>query len=363
MTAIVGFIYAGVCGFLLSLFLVPVMKTLALKWQVLDHPSTRKVHVRPTPLLGGLGIWLAFNMTILLGLTLLIWLFPGLSSPFIDSFKDLIPGVKSVLPKLLIISIGGLLIMLLGLIDDIKKVSFKAKLLGQILVGVGVVASGVRITLFLPNPILSAIITLLWLLLIINAFNLMDNMDGLSSGVAVVAASIFLIVSIRGGQLFVGTLLAIFIGVNLGFLVYNFPPASIFMGDSGSMFIGYMLAVLTIMNTYYTEGTSTIMPVVMPFLILIVPIYDTLSVIYIRWKRGVSIFTADRNHFSHRLVSLGMRKVQAVSFIYLVTACVGMGALLLKDLAFAGGAVILIQAIVVIAIIALLENVGKNANR
>ena len=357
----IGFIYVGICGVFLSLILVPLMKRLASRWQLVDRPDARKAHAWPTPLLGGLGIWLAFNLTVAFGLIFLVQIFPKLGLPLLESFNAFVPGVKNAFPTLLVISLGGFLIMLLGLVDDIKTISFKAKLLGQLFVAVSVAAAGVRITVFLPNLFLSFIVTVLWLIFIINAFNLMDNMDGLSSGVAIVAAAIFLIVSIQNGQVFVGAMLAIFVGVNLGFLVYNFPPASIFMGDSGSMFIGYMLAVLTIMNTYYTEGASTAMPVVMPLLILAVPIYDTLSVIYIRLKDKVSIFTADRKHFSHRLVNLGMRKPQAVVFIYLVSACVGMGALLLKDVPLAGGIVILIQAVIIVGIIAMLEKAGKNA--
>jgi UDP-GlcNAc:undecaprenyl-phosphate GlcNAc-1-phosphate transferase len=149
-------------------------------------------------------------------------------------------------------------------------------------------------------------------------------------------------------------------GCVLGFLLYNFPPATIFMGDAGSLFVGYNLSVLTIMNTYYRYETPTALPVVMPLVVLAVPIFDTLSVIAIRMKNRRPVFCGDRNHFSHRLANLGMSHRQVALFIYLVTFCVGLNALLLRSLNIWGGVVLLIQAAAIIAIIAILERTGKN---
>jgi len=218
---------------------------------------------------------------------------------------------------------------------------------------------GIRITFFINIPFVNCLLTVGWIVLISNAFNLLDNMDGLSSGISFIAAFIFFIIARRNGQFFVSSMLVCFVGVIMGFLRFNMHPARIFMGDCGSLFIGFLLAVLTILGTYYTADTPTAAPIIMPLLIMLVPLFDTFSVIFIRLKNKVSIFKADRNHFSHRLVRLGMSKKSAVLFIYLVTFCTGLGAMLLPYLDRAGCFIILLQACCIILIIILLEKAKK----
>jgi len=231
--------------------------------------------------------------------------------------------------------------------------------LGQVLVILPLITLGVRITLFIPNFYISSLITLLWMLAIINAFNLLDNMDGLTTGVGLIASFICFIVTSQQHQTFTSIALLAFAGALLGFLRYNFNPAKIFLGDAGSMFIGYILAVLTITASYYKEGLPTHLPVVMPILILAVPIFDTFSVISIRIKRKEPIFGGDKNHFSHRLVALGFSQRGAVLFIYLITFCLGITATLLTQVNILGGIIIFIQAALVLSIIALLESVAR----
>jgi UDP-GlcNAc:undecaprenyl-phosphate GlcNAc-1-phosphate transferase len=254
--------------------------------------------------------------------------------------------------------LGGVLIFLLGLWDDFADIKPRVKLLGQIMVALVIVALNVRITLFIPHFFLSTIITVLWIVVIINAFNLLDNMDGLCAGVAIIASAVFWGVSVSQGNYFIALLLALLIGALAGFLRYNFHPARIFMGDAGSMLIGYFVAVLTIMQTYYNEGKAESLAVLMPLVILAVPLYDTASVVLIRIVRGESIFKADRRHFSHRLVDLGMTQWGAVLFIYLVTLCTGLSATLLRRVGWMGGTVILVQTFFIVLIIALLEYYG-----
>ena len=180
-------------------------------------------------------------------------------------------------------------------------------------------------------------------------------MDGLAAGVALIAAFIFFLVALQQGQFFVSVILLIFAGSLMGFLPYNFRPATIFMGDAGSMFIGFLLSALIILNTFYVPESPTFLPVIMPLLVLGVPIFDTLSVIFLRLKKGQPIFTADKRHFSHRLVGLGMSQKQAVLFVYLVTFCIAINATLLRGAKPAEATVILIQALAIFAFIVFLE--------
>lgn len=350
------YIYIFIFSLLLSIGFTPLARSFALKLNILDRPSSpRKIHRDGMPLLGGIAIFLSFALTILVNLFIFFTLKDILPSE-IASFSS---GIKAVSAKLTAILIGGGSMMLLGLFDDLRPIGAWVKLSGQVLVGILSVLAGLRISLFLTNPIIGGLITVLWIVAITNAFNLLDNMDGLAAGVAIIASVLFFVISFQGGQFFVCTVLAVFAGSLLGFLRYNFTPSSIFMGDSGSLFIGYTLSILTIMSTYYTKDSPTIIPVIMPVLILGVPIFDTLSVMGIRIKNKRPLFGADKSHFSHRLVELGMSRKEAVLFIYLLTFCIGTGALLLNRVSVAGGLTILFQALGIITIIVLLEKAGK----
>ena len=356
-----AYLYILTFSIILSLVLTPVARWFAYKAHILDRPSSRKIHSKDMPLLGGLAIFASFNITILLNFFLLLWLYSRKMLP--PEISASVPGAIYVTKELLVILSCGLLVMLIGLVDDLRKVPARFKLLLQILVGLLLVMLGVKITFFLKDPFSSAIITILWVVGITNAFNLLDNMDGLSTGVALIASMIFFIVSYQAGQSFVSIMLLALGGSLIGFLRYNFYPSTIFMGDSGSLFIGYMMSVLTIKGTYYTVKSPTIMPAIMPVLILAIPIFDTLSVIYIRVRRRQSIFTGDKNHFSHRLCSLGMTQKQAVLFIYLVALAIGSGALLLNSVSVTGSLIILLQSLAIITIIIVLERAGGNAVR
>ncbi len=348
---------------LLCLILTPLFRVIALKFKVLDVPSARKVHVWPKPLFGGLALYFSFILTILSGLIVLILVenSPNLILLFPQSISDKIPSLQKEIPKILPIALGGTLVVLIGLFDDIKGMNAYVKLFSAAVVGLIMVFWGVRITLFMPNPVFGGVLTVLWFVLLINSFNLMDNMDGLACGVALVAASIFVGITFVQNHIFTSSVLAIFAGTLAGFLVFNWHPSSIFMGDTGSMWIGFMLATLTVMSTFYSEGKPTLLPVIMPLLILGVPLFDTTSVMIIRLIRKKPLFVGDKNHFSHRLVQLGMSQPQAVAFIYLVTFCIGINATLLFTVGRLGATVILLQAIVIFIIIALLEYTGRKS--
>jgi UDP-GlcNAc:undecaprenyl-phosphate/decaprenyl-phosphate GlcNAc-1-phosphate transferase len=359
------FVYLSVfiIAFLLAAILTPIARRVALRFGIVDHPGEeRKIHTEPKPYLGGVAIFIAFNLVI--GIGLICALTPiSQSLTFLSAnVTQYLSNIKSVLPKLIGLFIGSVIIFILGLIDDIKRLSPVQKLVGQFIAGLIVVLFGVRIELFIPNVYLSGALTLLWLVGITNAFNLLDNMDGLSAGVAAIAALIFAIFSMQFNHYFIAVILLALCGAISGFLPYNFYPSKIFMGDAGSMFIGFGLATLTVLSSYYATDAPTFLPVFMPLLVLSVPIFDTISVVIIRLRRHLPIYQGDTNHFSHRLVALGMTQRQAVLTIYLVTLCIGFSSILLRRLNWFESILILFQAIAIFIIIAFLETAGRSSN-
>ena len=201
---------------------------------------------------------------------------------------------------------------------------------------------------------------MLWVVGITNSFNLLDNMDGLSSGVAVIIALILGVLTIQQGQYFSALVLLTLAGSILGFLFYNFHPSKIFMGDAGSLLIGYTLAALTESSSYVTTKSVSQLPVVVPALVLGVTLFDTFSVMVIRWREKRPLFVGDNSHFSHRLVKLGMSTRQAVIFIYLVTLCVGMSAILIPELNIFGSVIVLVQEGLIFGLITLLMIKGNH---
>ncbi|MCM8829578.1 MAG: undecaprenyl/decaprenyl-phosphate alpha-N-acetylglucosaminyl 1-phosphate transferase [Candidatus Omnitrophica bacterium] len=340
----------------LSFLLTPLSGKIARRCNVISIPSERSVHIHPVPLLGGLGIYFSIFITILAGIYIVN------SSFFPASLSQYIPGIRSTMGKLFAILSGGAIVVAFGVIDDIKILRAREKLFLQIIAAIIIFSAGIRISL--TGPLYSFLLTIFWLVLMMNTFNLMDNMDGLSGGVAFISGLILFIFALRMGQLFVATLLALFLGSITGFLKHNFPPAKIFMGECGSAFLGYFLGTVSILLTFYKyDEHQTFLPLFAPLVVFSVLFFDTLSVIWIRRKRGLPIFQADRNHLSHRLVDLGMTNKQAVLFIYLLTICTGIGALLLGSLNIFGGLLILLQVVIILTIVGILEMTGRNKGR
>lgn len=354
------FLYLVLFPGILSLVLTRVIITISRRAGFLDRPAERKIHKEPVPLMGGFAVYLAFVITVILHVKLsgLLLAHPSFFYFIPPEILRYLPGVEEVWDKLKVILYGGTVMLLLGVLDDIRDVGAKAKLGVQVLAALMLVLFGIRITLFVDSYFFGAVVTVLWVVGITNAFNLLDNMDGLSGGVAVIAALFFFLTAWMHGYMFIGAVMLVFAGSVLGFLRYNFNPAKIFMGDTGSLFIGYVLAALTILNRYYAGESPTLFPVIMPVLILAVPVFDTLSVICIRLKNGESIFKPDRRHFSHRLLNLGFTQRQAVLLVYLVCFCVGLSSLLLRQVDAFGAVVIIVQALAVFGIIIALEAAG-----
>jgi UDP-GlcNAc:undecaprenyl-phosphate GlcNAc-1-phosphate transferase len=277
--------------------------------------------------------------------------------PFLTDQYSLIINVW---PKLAAILIGATIIVIVGVIDDINStlISPKFKMLFQTIAAVIAVYFGVSISFF-PFDWMDGLFSILWIVLITNSFNLLDNMDGLSSGVAAISAIIFLSVAAYQGQFFIALILSIFIGSVLGFLKYNYNPSSIFMGDAGSLFLGYILASLTIEASYVTTESSSLLPALMPVIILSIPLFDTISVIIIRFKEHRPIYVGDKRHLSHRLVDMGFSPRSAVNTIYLLTFTIGLAAFLLPYLSIRLSILVFVQVIIILIVISILMFVGK----
>mgnify|MGYP000224020967 CR=1 FL=1 len=273
-----------------------------------------------SPVLGGLAITASWSLTLLLGVFVLSkgWL----HSDVLDAFSS---GTDKRLVPLLVIIGGAIAFCLLGLWDDRKPMSAKFKLFLQIAIAAIVAKWGVQITFFSSNPILTWLLTFCWLMFVLNAINFYDNMDGLCTGVTAIAATMFFLVAALQGQYLVATLAIVTAAVTFGFYAYNCNPASIFMGDSGSHFCGYMLGVLGALLTYYDAETSFgTYHFLVPFAILALPIFDTFAVIVIRLRLRQPIYIGDNNHISHRFVKMGYSRRCSVLMIHLFCIVAGL---------------------------------------
>jgi UDP-GlcNAc:undecaprenyl-phosphate GlcNAc-1-phosphate transferase len=347
---------------------------------LMDDPGHRKVHTVATPRNGGIGIFWGFALPLLAGVAGISFV----SGIILDGTRYMkflffrveasyYEGMRAHMPLLLLLLAATFLIHLLGLLDDRKAMSPWPKLLAQIAIAAALVFAGeyadplkpgaFRIFTFL-GFFPSALVSILWIVALTNAFNFLDNMDGLSGGVAFICALSFLIAAIFNGQLFIAALLLAYMGAVLGFLCFNFPPASIFMGDGGSMVLGFVLAALTIRTNYYAPGRAWY-AVLMPLFVMAVPLYDLVIVSILRLMKGRSPMTGDTNHFSHRLTRHGFSKRSAVLIIYAVTLATGFSAPLLARLAPGDDASALLlagQLMAILVVIGILERVGEHTN-
>ncbi len=323
--------------YLLTLGIPLVGTLLFLPWIVrwshaegwLDEPGGRKQHAAPIPRLGGVAFFLSFSLTVLLGFLL---------APYVASLAEIraaFPSIAAALSEahkvhtqLFGLLAGALVIFIVGLVDDLigERLPVSFKFGGQCLAASIAVGCGIQVE-FTGIALFNIVVSFLWILGISNAFNLLDNMDGLSAGVAVSSAFIFFLNALAMGEIFLCLILAAFIGSLLGFLRFNLHPAKVFMGDCGALFIGFTLSSLTILEAYVSPASSTLFPVLMPVLVLAVPLLDTLSVIVIRLRERRPVYLGDRCHLSHRLVASGLAEPQAVKFLFLLTLALGMGAL------------------------------------
>ncbi len=343
-------------AFLLSVAATLLVRAWARRVGFLDKPGGHKAHTRPVALGGGMAIFLSIWLPVVAG-TLLAVIVGESPPPWLpEVFRNHVEGIASKLAMVLSLAGGALVLHIVGLLDDRRPMGAWPKFLVEIVVALLIAwPMGVRLLEALPAP-LSIALTVLWIVAITNAFNFLDNMDGLSAGVGAIAAAVFALAAMNAGQVFVPVVAWITAGTLLGFLIFNFAPASIFMGDAGSLVVGYTLAVLTILTTYYSPEAGMLpLGVLVPLVVLAVPLYDVISVVVRRVRVGQSPFVGDRRHFSHRLVSRGMRPSRAVLTIYLATAATALPAIILPRLGWAEAALILVQCVCVVVMIAILE--------
>lgn len=353
-------------AFVISVLLTPVVRRWAIRRGFFDRPGTavsHKQHETATPLGGGLAITAAILLPLIAGVVtthILHRLDPDalpVLTRYAPNWYHWAGGVIEKTPAALALIGGAIVMHIMGLIDDRRPLPAMLKLAVQFAVAL-ILTVGFEIRAGeLLGPVPAVVLTTLWIVVLTNAFNFMDNMDGLAAGVGALTALILGMAAFAAGQVFVPCTLMVIVGSLLGFLVYNFPPASIFMGDGGSLVVGYMLAVAAVLTTYiYPEQQQTPFGIMVPLVVFAVPLYDFISVLVRRYRRGLSIFRSDRGHFSHRLVQLGLTPTAAVLTIYLATTATSLSAIVLPLLNWAGAVLVFGQCICVVAIIAILES-------
>jgi UDP-GlcNAc:undecaprenyl-phosphate GlcNAc-1-phosphate transferase len=315
---------------LTTLATLPWWRKWCLRTGLVDDPGHRKIHAQPVPLAGGLAVMTGLVLPAAFGVLLLLLLqrtgFHGATA----NLFHVSYGLSRRTTELAVIFGGALGMLLLGWLDDKHELRPRAKFTGQVLVAALVAAGGVRVTLFVPSLVFSYLMTILWILTVINAFNFMDNMNGLCAGLGAIGAWYFAAIAAVDGQYLVALIAFLTFGALLGFLPHNFPRARAFLGDAGSHLVGYLLAVLAILPHFYTPRLPRHWAVLVPLLILAVPLADMVWVVLWRWRAGQPFYVGDTNHLSHRLVRLGLSPTRAVLLIWLAAAGIGALSILAK---------------------------------
>ncbi|MCA9409866.1 MAG: undecaprenyl/decaprenyl-phosphate alpha-N-acetylglucosaminyl 1-phosphate transferase [Candidatus Omnitrophica bacterium] len=352
-------------------------------WGILDEPGERKVHTTTKPRIGGLGIAAGFFLTVIAAVLLAAYLpLELVPSFFRETIASNRSGIRSQALSFIGLMGGGLIVFAGGFLDDCKNLSPKMKLTWETVGVLFLIGTGFRLDFHkviwndpMGEYLLSIPVTALWILFLINAFNLLDNMDGLSAGVCAITTTFFGIYAHWMGEYFLAGAMACLVGALLGFLRYNWHPSKIFMGDGGALLIGFLVAAFTCKCTYFKSTPDSVLDwffpsrgataeqglltLLTPLVIMAVPIFDTTSVILIRLKNRKPIMVGDTNHFSHRLVALGMSQKSAVEVIYLVTIFTGLGALILRTASVTQATLIFLQVLSVFGMILVLERGRK----
>lgn len=317
-----------------SFLMTPVVKTFAYKVGAIDVPKdARRMHKVPIPRLGGLAIFIGFMVSILL-------------------FVKITPEMQSIL-------LGAVIIVVLGVVDDIMALPAMLKFVVQIVAALIPAMNGVQIlafsnpNIFSHNPYwvldwLSIPVTVIWIVAITNSVNLIDGLDGLANGVSAISATTMLVIALIASETQVAVVMGALVGACVGFMPYNLNPAKMFMGDTGATFLGYILATMSIQGLFKYYAVISF---VVPFLILGLPIFDTTFAFVRRIAHGQSPMHADRGHIHHRLIDMGLNQKQAVATLYVISAILGLSAVVLTT----GGeqkAMLLFLALCIVAAVA-----------
>jgi UDP-GlcNAc:undecaprenyl-phosphate/decaprenyl-phosphate GlcNAc-1-phosphate transferase len=353
-------------SFTVSAILTALAKRLAPRVGLVAHPKADRYHRSIIPLGGGIAIF--FTLAIfLIGATAMVrfLIAPGHFTRLTEQTGLNPADFLRRSSELLVILLCATILFVMGLRDDKRALGPFLKLTVQFVVaGIAAFFGDVRVEFFIESRIVTAALSAFWIVVIVNAFNFLDNMDGASAGIAVIASSVVLTAAAFNGQVLVGGLAIVFIGSLLGFLVFNFPPASIFMGDAGSLVVGFFVALLTLRTTYYQQtGSGSWYPVLLPLIAVAVPLYDFTSVTLLRIRQGKSPFVGDTQHFSHRLRRRGLTDRQTALTLYLATLCTGLGATFLYQVNLVGAILIVVQTTMIVAIIGIFEGTARNGGQ
>jgi len=329
-TEIISMIFAVVVAAIIAFATTPIAKLIARRVGAMDYPSARRINKKPMPRIGGLAIFFGFIVAVLC---------------FVDVGS---PEIRGIL-------LGAVIIVSLGALDDVYQLPALVKFLVQIGAALIVVCHGVDVNV-ITNPFKDGAyihlgfwsypITVLWIVGVTNAMNLMDGLDGLAAGISAISSFALFIVAIFTGMGNIAILIAAVIGACLGFLPYNSHPASIFMGDTGSNFLGFILAAISVQGLFKSYAVVSLL---IPLMILGLPIFDTSFTIMRRIKNKQSIFQPDRGHLHHRLMDGGYSHQQTVYILYVISALAALSAVVLL-LFGSARAMVLIVAIVLIAL-------------
>ena len=303
---------------LTTLLALPLWRKWCWRINLVDDPGQRKIHHAPMPLAGGLAVLTGLLLPLAAGALVLRL---GMDAP--TQTFPIAHGLERRAMELAAIAVGAVAMVVLGVLDDKHELKPLPKFVGQLLIAVLVAVACKRITIFVHSVPFSYAITILWVLTVVNAFNFMDNMNGLCAGLGAIGAWQFAVIAAADGEYLVATMAFLMCGALAGFLPWNFPQARAFLGDAGSHLVGYLLAVLAILPHFYTRQNPRPLAVLSPLLVLAIPLADLAWVVVQRTLAGKPFYVGDTNHLSHRLVRAGLSPTRAVLVIWLVAAAIG----------------------------------------
>lgn len=320
MTFPFNFFLAAFAGaFLTTLLALPLWRQWCLRVKLVDDPGRRKIHDHPVPLAGGLAVLTGILLPLAAGAILL-----KTGAHVLNQAQPIQHGLERRGLELATIAFGAIAITLLGWLDDKRELKPLPKFIGQLFVAVAVAMACKRITLFVHSDVFSYAITILWILTVINAFNFMDNMNGLCAGLGAIGALLFGVIAAANGEYLVATVGFLMCGALIGFLPWNFPNARAFLGDAGSHLVGYLLAVMAILPHFYNKQNPHRLAVLSPLLVLAIPLIDLAQVVISRTLNRRPFWIGDTNHLSHRLVRAGLSRTRAVLLLWMIAVMVGI---------------------------------------
>ena len=313
------FAAAFLVAFASSWLALPCWRRWCVRRNLVDDPGHRKIHQTPVPLAGGFAVLTGLLLPLAAGVILF-----QLGVIKSSAAGAILHGINRRGLELGVIALGAIAITLLGWVDDRHELKALPKFTAQFLIALMVAAACKRITLFVPGVLFSYAITILWILTVVNAFNFMDNMNGLCTGLGIISAFLFSLIAAARGEYLVAVTGFLFCGALAGFLPWNFPQARAFLGDAGSHLVGYLLAVMAILPHFYNKQNPHPLAVLSPLLVLAVPLADLAQVSIFRTLNGKPFWIGDTNHLSHRLTRAGLTRTHAVLILWLISLIIGV---------------------------------------